>query len=113
VAYHRAGAEREAAPTAASALSDLSLEEDGNQEVSLAGAFSDADSDALTITASSDAEAVVTVTVASDSSILTLTGVAAGAATVTVTARDADGNTISDSFASVSTRPCNPGRRAR
>ena len=88
-----------AAPTVASGLADVSgLEVGTTQELSLSGVFSDADGDALTITAQSSDDATATVTVASDRSRLTVAGVAQGTATITVTARDADGNTVSDSF---------------
>ena len=88
-----------AAPVVASALTDVTgLEAGSTRDVSLSSVFSDADGDSLTITARSSDTAKATVSVASDGSKLTLTGVAAGSATVTVTARDADGNTVSDSF---------------
>ena len=88
-----------AAPVVASAIADVTgLEAGSTRDVSLSGVFSDADGDSLTITARSSDTAKATVSVASDGSKLTLTGVAAGSATVTVTARDADGNTVSDSF---------------
>lgn len=74
------------------------LEAGSTQEVSLAGAFSDANGDALTLTAVSDDEAVVTVSIAAGGTALTLTGVAAGQATITVTAEDADGNSVSTGF---------------
>ena len=88
-----------AAPTVASAISDISgLEADATQEVSLSGVFSDADNDTLTITAASSDEAKATVSVATDGSQLTLSGVAEGTTTITVTARDSDGNRVSDTF---------------
>ena len=88
-----------AAPVVAQPLGDVAgLEQGDTQEVSLAGAFSDADGDALTITAASSDETKAAVTVASDGSKLTLAGVAEGTTTITVTAQDADGNTVSDTF---------------
>ena len=88
-----------AAPVVASAISDVTgLEAGDEQFVLLSGVFSDADGDALTITAASSNTAVATVSVTSDYGTLTVTGVAAGAATVTVTARDSDGNRVSDAF---------------
>ena len=97
-----------AAPTVASAISDVSgLEAEDTQDVSLSGVFSDADGDALTFTAASSDDAIATVTVAADGSTLTLTGVSEGTGTITVTARDADGNTVSDDFA-VSVEPASP-----
>ncbi len=91
-----------AAPVVASAIADLDLkagatEEKGDtQDVSLSGVFSDPDGDALTITAVSSDPGVVEALVSQDT--LTITGVADGTATVTVTARDADGNTVSDTL---------------
>ena len=87
-----------AAPVVASALADVSMEEEQTRDISLAGVFSDADNDRLTISASSSDDAKATVTVASDRSKLTLTGMAAGTATITVTAQDSDGNRVSDTF---------------
>ena len=88
-----------AAPTVASAISDVSgLEEDATQDVSLSGVFSDADGDTLTISAISSDETKATVSAASDGSKLTLTGVAEGTATITVTAQDSDDNRVSDAF---------------
>ena len=88
-----------AAPTVASAISDVSgLEVGATQEVSLSGVFSDADGDTLTITASSSDDTKSTVAVASDYSKLTVAGVSVGTATVTVTAQDSDGNSVRDAF---------------
>ena len=88
-----------AAPTVASAISDVSgLEAGSTQDVSLSGVFSDADGDALTFTASSSNNGKATVSVASDGSKLTLAGVADGTATITVTAQDSDGNRVSGDF---------------
>ncbi len=88
-----------AAPTVASAISDLSgLETGATREVSLSEVFSDADGDALTITAASSDETIATVVAATDGSKLTLTGVAESTATITVTAQDSDGNRVSDTF---------------
>ena len=85
-----------AAPVVASALADLSLEPETNQDVSLTGVFSDADGDALTITAaSSDTDAVLASLWAGT---LTVVAAAEGTATITVTAEDADGNRVSDQF---------------
>ncbi len=89
-----------AAPVVTSSIGDVSgLEEGSTQEISLSGVFSDADGDSLTITAASSDDAKATVTVAADLSKLTVAGVAEGTVTITVTARDADGNTVSDTFA--------------
>ena len=88
-----------AAPVVASSIGDVSgLAEGSSHDVSLSGVFSDADGDSLTITTSSSDDATATVTLASDQSKLTVAGVAEGTTTITVTARDADGNTVSDSF---------------
>ena len=88
-----------AAPTVASAISDISSLAIGtDQDVTLTSVFSDADNDTLTLSAASSATAVATVSVASDGSKLTVTGVAAGTATITVSARDPDGNSVSDAF---------------
>ncbi len=85
-----------AAPVVASALTGVSLEEDGVQDVSLSGVFSDADGDTLTITTNSSNETVANAFAFQDT--LTITAFDAGTATITVTARDADGNTVSDAF---------------
>ena len=87
-----------AAPVVASAISDLSLEVDATQGVSLSGVFSDPDNDALTITAASSDGNTAAVTLAADRSRLTVAGIAEGTATITVTAQDADGNRVSDAF---------------
>ena len=87
-----------AAPVVGSAISDLSLEVDATQDVSLAGVFSDADGDALTITAASSDGNTAAVILAADQSQLTVAGIAGGTATITVTAQDADGNAVSDAF---------------
>ena len=85
-----------AAPVVASAISDVSLEEGGSQDISLSGVFRDADGDALTLSAASSDDTVVSAFVFHDT--LTIVGVSAGSATITVTAQDADGNRVSDSF---------------
>ena len=95
-----------AAPVVASALADLSLEPEANQEISLSGVFTDADGDALTITAaSSDADAVPAYVWADT---LTVVAAAEGSATITVTAEDADGNTVSDTFEVTVSAPQQP-----
>ena len=85
-----------AAPTVSTAISDVSLEEGGSQDISLSGVFRDADGDALTLSAASSDEAIVSAF--EFGGTLTIVGVSAGSATVTVTAQDADGNTVSDEF---------------
>ena len=88
-----------AAPVVASAIGDVSgLAEGSSHDVSLSGVFRDADGDSFTITAQSSDDAIATVTVASDQSKLTVAGVAEGTTTITVTARDANDNTVSDTF---------------
>ncbi len=83
-------------PMVASAISDLSMEAEATQDISLSGVFSDADGDALTITAdTSDFEVAEAILF---QGTLTVIAVADGTATITVTAQDADGNTVSDSF---------------
>ena len=85
-----------AAPAVASAISDLTLELGGTQDISLPSVFTDADGDTLTFAAT-----------ASDLDVahplefhgtLTVIGGSAGSATVTVTAQDSDGNQASDEF---------------
>ena len=91
-----------AAPVVASALADVSMEEEENRDISLSGVFSDADGDSLTITvASSDAA----VDALEFQGTLTLVAVSVGSATVTVTATDSDGNAVSDSFDVTVTAP--------
>ena len=99
-----------AAPVVASALSDVSMEEEETRDISLFGVFSDADGDTLTISASSSDEAKATATVAADQSKLTVVGVAEGTATITVTAQDSDGNRVSDTFDVTVTAPQQPGQ---
>ena len=91
-----------AAPVVASALADLSMEEEENRDISLSGVFSDADGDSLTITvASSDAA----VDALEFQGTLTLVAVSAGTSTITVTATDSDGNAVSDAFDVTVTAP--------
>ena len=86
-----------AAPTVASAISDVSgLEAGSTQDVSLSGVFSDADGDALTFTADTSDSTVADAILFQGT--LTVIAVADGTATITVTARDSDGNTLSDTF---------------
>ena len=85
-----------AAPTVSSAISDVSLEEGGTQEISLDGVFIDADGDSLTLSAASSDDA--TVSAFEFHGTLTIVAVSDGTATITVTAQDADGNTVSDAF---------------
>ena len=85
-----------AAPVVASAVSDMDLKAEATRDVSLSGVFSDPDGDALTITAETSDPGVVEARIVQDT--LTIAGVADGTATVTVTARDADGNTVSDTL---------------
>ena len=94
-----------AAPVVASALADVSMEEEETRDISLSGVFSDADGDSLTITvASSDAA----VDALEFQGTLTLVAVSAGSATITVTATDSDGNAVSDSFDVTVTAPQQP-----
>ena len=92
-----------AAPVMDSAIGDVSLEEEGSQDISLSGVFSDADGDSLTLSATSSDEAIVSAF--EFGGTLTIVGVSAGAATITVTAQDADGNTVSDAFDVTVTAP--------
>ena len=85
-----------AAPVVASALADVSLEPEANQDIALSGVFSDADRDALTITAASSDEDTVSAFIWAGT--LTVVAVTEGTATITVTAEDADGNRVSDRF---------------
>ena len=85
-----------AAPAAASAISDLTLELGGTQDISLPSVFTDADGDALTFAAtSSDTDVANPLEF---HGTLTVIGGSAGSATVTVTAQDSDGNQASDEF---------------
>ena len=91
-----------AAPVVASALADVSMEEEETRDISLSGVFSDADRDTLTITvASSDAA----VDALEFQGTLTLVAVSAGTSTITVAATDSDGNAVSDSFDVTVTAP--------
>ncbi len=85
-----------AAPVVASALSDVSLEVEGTQDITLSDVFSDADGDALTFAATSTDLNVVNAL--EFHGTLTIIGAAAGSETVTVTAQDSDGNAVSDAF---------------
>ncbi len=92
-----------AAPVVASAISDLSLEVGGTQDLALSGVFSDADGDALSFTATSTDLDVANAL--EFHGTLTIIGALAGSATVTVTAQDSDGNTVSDEFDVTVTAP--------
>ncbi len=85
-----------AAPTVASALADVSLEELEIKDISLSGVFSDADGDALDATAASSDDFLVSAFAIRD--LLTVMAVSAGTATITVTVQDSDGNQVSDQF---------------
>ncbi len=87
-----------AAPVVASPLGDVSLEEGGSRDISLAGVFSDADGDALTLSASSSNDAVVFAFVFQDTLTLLAPAEGQGTASITVTAQDTDGNAVSDAF---------------
>ena len=88
------------APTVAAPIADVSsLQVDNEQQVSLAGVFTDPDAgDTLTIEATSSDTDVATVTVAADKSSLTLTGKKVGTATITVTADDGEYGVVTDTF---------------
>ena len=87
-----------AAPVVASAISDLSLELGGDQDISLSDVFSDDDDDALTFTTVSSDDAVVSAFAFRNT--LTIAALAEGTVTVTVTvtAQDTDGNRVGDAF---------------
>ncbi len=100
-----------AAPVVASAISDLSMEAEATQDISLSGVFRDADGDALTITAdTSDFEVAEAILF---QGTLTVIAVADGSATVTVTAEDSDGNVVSDQFYVSVTGPPTPAANLR
>ena len=85
-----------AAPTVSSAISDLTLELGGVQDITLSSVFTDADGDDLTFAAtSSDPDVAHPLEF---HGTLTIIGGSAGSATITVTAQDSDGNAVSDSF---------------